>query len=164
MAQINIPGKGQMDAAAETPDDEKSVVLPTSGSVKKQADDIRHIETVGDAYQFKAKAAALAFNEELVDVIVHESTDPNAEPIVQTAVNGVNQFFIRGQVQSVKRKFVEVLARAKTTSIATREARDYDGAQTTRITRATALTYPFSIVNDPNKKGAAWLKSVLAQG
>jgi len=164
MAQINIPGKGQVDAAAETPDGEKSVLLPTSGSVKKQADDIRQVETVGDVYSFKAKAAALAFNEERVDVIVHESTDPSAEPIIRTSVNGVNQFFIRGQVQTVKRKFVEVLARAKTTSIATREARDAEGAQTTRVSRATALTYPFSIVNDPNKKGAAWLKSVLAQG
>jgi hypothetical protein len=48
-------------------------------------------------------AAALAFNEELIDVVVHESTEVNATPLVETYVNGVPQRFVRGQTQRVKR-------------------------------------------------------------
>jgi len=139
-------------------------VLPASGRVsrKKIQDDlVQEVELV-DAHGAADKAAQLAFMEEQVEVMVHESADPNAEMIVETWVNGTAQRFIRGQSLTVRRKYVEVLARAKMTGIQTREASDYNGDRTTAIVKHTALKYPFSVVRDSNPRGAAWLKQVMS--
>ena len=105
--------------------------------------------------------AELAFNEEIVEVMLHESTDPNAENPVFTACNGVTQYFFRGQVQAVKRKYVAILAAAKEHSIRTPEYTTTDGARATKIVRTSSLKYPFSIISDPNPRGPAWLKALL---
>lgn len=56
------------------------------------------------------------FMNEKLTVMVHDSTDPNDTDYVLVAVNGVNQYFRRGHPQSVRRCFVERLARAKRTA------------------------------------------------
>ena len=108
-------------------------------------------------------ADELAMAEEPVEVMVHESTDPNADNPVWVSCNGTNQFFYRGKPITVKRKYLEILARAKHTTISTVEGQGYDGERTTRIKKATALKYPFSVLTDNNRNGSAWLKAVLAQ-
>lgn len=122
-----------------------------------------HTVEVADGPINKAYIDELAMAEEMVDVMVHESTDPNAENPVQVSCNGVNQFFYRGHTQSVKRKFLEILARAKRTSISTPEGTNANGERTTVIRKASALAYPFSVMRDPNPNGAAWLRKVLSQ-
>lgn len=117
---------------------------------------------IADAPQLDDYAAQLAFMEEYVDVMVHESTDPNAEPIVDVYCNGIPQRFIRGNTQKVKRKFVEILANARQTSIKTNVRNDGDNVYN-RIDKHTALRYPFSM-QDSNPKGQAWLKALLATG
>lgn len=157
MAQIIDTNELDTTSTAET-------VLPTRGRIKREkvdSDLISEVEVVS-AYAMNDKAARLAFMEEVLDVMVHESADPNAEDPVHVAVNGVNQFFRRGQVQSVKRKYVGVLAQSKQSNINTREVLDRDGNKTTAIGKHTALKYPFSVVRDENPKGASWLKQVLA--
>jgi hypothetical protein len=111
----------------------------------------------GDSKQL----AELAFNEEFVEVMLHESTDPNAENPVFTACNGVTQYFFRGEVQTVKRKYVAILAAAKEHAIRTPEYTNSDGARATKITRTSSLKYPFSVISDKNPRGAAWLKALL---
>jgi len=112
----------------------------------------------GDSKQLEE----LRFNEEFVEVMVHESTDPNAENPVFTGVNGVNQYFYRGRVQKVRRKYLAILASCKEHSIRTQEYTQQDGARAIKIVRHSSLKYPFSVVSDPNKRGAAWLKALLA--
>lgn len=112
---------------------------------------------------WKTKAEALAFMEESVDVMVHPSTDRNAEPIVELWCNGRSQFFARNQLQTVKRKFVEVLARARTTAYTQERYRDGNGNDAIRNIPHTALRYPFSVMHDPNPRGRAWLQKVLAE-
>lgn len=102
----------------------------------------------------------LAFMEEYVDVRVEESTDLNAEPVVAVFNNGQSQYFVRGKTQRVKRKFVEVLARAKQTTVNTIEDRN-EGA--VRLKRHTSLRYPFSMTRDDNPKGYAWLRNILSE-
>lgn len=160
---IIIKGKTTDATEQELPED-KEVMLPATGGVGAAADEIREIETGPAVFDLNGKAARLAFMEEKVDVMVHESADPNAEPVVHVAVNGSNQFFPRGQVVTCKRKYLEVLARAKEVGINTREALDRDGNRTTVIGKHAALRFPFSVMRDENPKGATWLKSVLAQG
>jgi len=105
-------------------------------------------------------AAELAFNEELVRVVVHESTDPSAEPLVDLYCNGTPQRFFRGQEQVVKRKYVEILARARQTSISTQVATHGDDT-VNRVNKHTAVRYPFAVLEDRNPRGAAWLKQVM---
>jgi hypothetical protein len=102
----------------------------------------------------------LAFAEEIVEVTLAESTDENAEPYVETWVNGIHQAFFRGQPVKCKRKYLEVLARSQPIAISTQEFMNSQGEREVRINRRQAVKYPFSVV-DPNPKGAAWLKSVM---
>ena len=165
MAQDIVMKSGAIDATDEQGPVDEKLALPASGRLKRDklaSEPVQEIE-IAPAYGSMEKAAKLAFMEEKIDVMVHESTDPNAEQIVETWVNGIAQRFVRGQVQTVRRKYVNVLACAKGTGIATREARDNNGDRTTVIVKHTALKYPFSVVRDENPRGALWLKSALAQ-
>lgn len=151
--------------AAETMDvKDVQVDVPTTAKVKDVKRDDQRIEseivTVAADGLDNSYAADLAFLEEPVEVMVHESTDQNAEPIVHVAVNGINQFFPRGEVVTCKRKFLGVLASAKTTAITVKNVHT-DNDVINRINKHTALRYPFSVVRDSNPKGAAWLKSIL---
>ena len=120
------------------------------------------IETVSGP-GWREKAEALQFMEEMVDVIVHDSTDQNAEPVVETWCNGRSQFFLRNEVQTVRRKFVERLARAKITTYKQEYYKDANGDNAIRNIPRTALRYPFSVQHDPNPNGRAWLQKVLAE-
>lgn len=146
---------------------DKPLDIPVEGSISgiiRTDQQVEAVEGLTVAAGLDALAAALAFMEEPVDIMVHESTDPNAELIVDVYCNGVPQRFIRGQAQTVKRKFVEVLSRAKQTSIQTETAaQDANGNVVNRINRHTALRYPFSIVFDANPNGRDWIKSVLRE-
>lgn len=104
----------------------------------------------------------LKFNEEMVDVMVHESTDKNAEDPVFTACNGVTQYFFRGRVQTVRRKYLAILASCKEHAIKTVEYTQPDGARATKIVRTSSLKYPFSVISDSNPRGAPWLRALLA--
>lgn len=148
-----------LDGAEST----QNVSIPSSGDLnrKELLGTITEVEPVS-AYGSGDKVAKLAFMEEHVDVIVHESADPNAEPIVETWCNGIAQRFVRGQVQTVRRKYVEILARAKNTGITTKADVDRSGNANTTISKHTALKYPFSVMRDDNPKGAVWLKQVMA--
>lgn len=108
-----------------------------------------------------AHAQELIFNEEFVEVMLHESTDDNAENPVFTACNGVTQYFYRGIPQKVRRKFVAILASCKEHSVSTPEYTAQDGSRAMGIRRTSSLKYPFSIISDTNPRGAAWLKGLL---
>jgi len=141
---------------------DKELILPSTGSISKEAEELRQIEIVDKPLE-KTMADSLAFMEERVTVMVHEDTNPNAENPVQVSCNGVNQFFMRGQSQEFKRKFVEILARAKRTSISTPETTDSSGARTNAIRQSTSLRYPFQVIFDANPRGSAWLKGVMQE-
>jgi len=106
-------------------------------------------------------AQDLIFNEEFVEVMVHESTDDNAENPIYTACNGVSQYFYRGIPQVVKRKFVAILASCKEHNVTTPEYTGGDGARAMGIKRTSSLKYPFSVISDKNPRGAEWLRALL---
>ena len=112
----------------------------------------------GDSKQFEE----LRFNEEEVEIMVHETTDKNAEDPVFTACNGTTQYFFRGHVQKVKRKYLAILASCKEHAIKTVEYTQPDGSRATKIVRTSSLKYPFSVISDPNPRGAPWLRALLA--
>jgi len=105
------------------------------------------------------KTEMLRFMEEPVEVVVHEASDENAYHIVDIYVNGQPEFFERGVPKVTKRKYVEVLARAKEIKYRPRNPADpFDDGHVGRYT----LRYPFS-VNQDTEKGRQWLKKVLRE-
>ena len=134
--------------------------MSIKGDAAIEKSDIQVVENVDAGMK---KAEMLAFMEELVTVVVHTTTDKNAEPVVHVANGGRNQFFPRGQEVTCKRKYIEVLARAKADSFRNEEYRDHEGNLGMRYPKSTSLKYPFSILRDDNPRGPQWLKTVLAE-
>lgn len=121
------------------------------------------IQPVQKVYS-KDKMDMLAFMEQELEVIVHDTTNEQDIPIPCFQNDGITQYFIRGQAQTVKRKFVEVLARCKKTSYTQEMYVDASGADAYRQVPHTVLMYPFAVNRDPDPRGAAWLKQILSEG
>ena len=103
-----------------------------------------------------------AFMAEPVTVMIHDSNDANDVDLVSVQVNGIIQYFQRGTPQTVKRYFVERLARAKRTTF----SQDLDerlGEAMNHLKPRHALKYPFSVIEDKNPRGSAWLRQILAE-
>lgn len=115
-----------------------------------------------DQVMSSGDAAFEAFMHEPVTVMVMESNDPNDVDLVQVSVNGRPQFFERNRPQVVKRYYVERLARAKRTSY-TQNLDERLGESMNNMQSRHALRYPFSVVEDKNPKGGAWLRQILAE-
>lgn len=150
-----------VDTREQTIGQDKSILL----SNEVDADDIRDAfndNMQPDTPAFKDHADNLAFMEELVQVRVHETTEKNAEKVVDVYCNGIPQRFIRGVPIVVKRKYVEVLARAKPFTVTTPEIVDATGSRTTKIETSSALRYPFDM-QDRNPDGQRWLQSILLE-
>jgi hypothetical protein len=109
------------------------------------------------------KMEMLAFMEEEVEVMVHDTTDPQAVPIPCFWNDGISQYFIRGKHQTVKRKFVEILARCKKTTFTQETYKDANGAECYKQIPHTALMFPFSLEDDPNPRGRDWFRAVQAE-
>lgn len=112
-----------------------------------------------------AKAAELeAFMNEMLTVVVHPAAaaEEGALEIILPNVNGLNQPIIRGKEQNIKRKYVEVLARCRTTKYV-QKVPDLTRPENVQMEEKTALTYPFVVIKDPNPNGREWLKAILAQ-
>jgi len=103
-----------------------------------------------------------AFMYEPVTIMIHDSNDENDVDTFQVSVNGVRQFFQRGLPQTVKRYYVERLARAKRTSYA-QNLDDRLGESMNSLKPHHSLKYPFSVIEDKNPKGAGWLRNILAE-
>lgn len=109
------------------------------------------------------KFAEEAFMREMVNITVHDSTSDIEEPLVWVLVNGVSQFIRRGYPQDVRRCYVERLARMKPTSYSQTLDERKGEAEFNRLRSHHALRYPFSVNHDPNPKGPAWLRNILAE-
>lgn len=133
--------------------------MPAEGVIDRSAMHEEGIEIVQNV-KLDGYAAELAFMEEKIEIEVHESTDQNAQSMVDVYCNGVPQRFIRGQRQVVKRKFVSILADARQTSMKTTiQVQGEDAVN--RIDKHSALRFPFSVMRDDNPKGRDWLRLKL---
>lgn len=146
--------KRQIDAGAEFLGKEDTLAI---GEISSRAG----IDVVDKPMPTEAFAAE-AFMNEPVTIMVNPSHDPDEPQLVQVGVNGVNQFMPRGVPISVKRKYVEVLARAKRTDFA-QKLDERMGEAMNHLRAMHSLRYPFSMLSDPSPNGGAWLTGVLAE-
>ena len=121
------------------------------------------IQPVGKVVS-KQKLEMLKFMEDVLTIIVHDSTNPMDDPIPMVWNDGRSQAFIRGQEQQVKRKYVEVLARARKTTYTQEKYLDGVGNEAYRNIPHTAPRFPFSVLADPDPRGRDWLKNISAEG
>jgi len=140
---------------------DKSITLNSGKTIQEITAELNEIQVVG-MHGFQNLADELEFMNELVAVCVHPTSEKGAEQVIEVFNDGIPQRFIRGKWQTVRRKYVEVLARAKPFGITTPETSDSDGGRTTRIDTHTGLRYPFDF-RDTNPRGAGWLQGILAE-
>ena len=119
------------------------------------------IGPVTDEQAAKTAIEKEAFMNEPVRIIVAETGEEGSLQVITPCVNGVNQPIVRGQETVVKRKFVEALARCRTTKYQQRHNPiERDKIENVPI---TVQTYPFSVLEDRNPKGRAWLQGIVAE-
>lgn len=122
----------------------------------------QRIMPVTDQILNKEYLDELAFMEDDMVIMVHESADPNSENPVTVGCNGVFRQFFRGQQTIAKRKFVECLI-AKQGRVSTPEYINKAGERARAIRQTSAQKYPFSVIEDKNPKGGEWLRRRLAE-
>ena len=125
-------------------------------------DDTPTIDPVSQVADLRELAASEAFMNEMVEVMVHSSTDENQAPHVILNCNGTNQPIMRGVPTRVRRKYVEILARMKETKYSQVTRNPAAPDQIDMIARH-GLAYPFELMHDDNPRGRAWLQNVLAE-
>ena len=105
---------------------------------------------------------ALKFMEEKIEIIVQDSSDPNADNPVPVGVNGIFRYFKRGVPIITERKFVDALL-VKNSSVSTPEFINGGGERAFKIVQKNALKYPIQLLRDNNPKGIEWLRQRMAQ-
>lgn len=118
------------------------------------------VEQVLGASSHRDAVALEAFMNEKVIIMIAEDNDEDALPWVVPNVNGVNQPIFRGVETVVKRKFVEVLARAINTTYKQTLKDSADPGSIMHVPKH-ALAYPFTVVEDRNPDGRSWLKRIF---
>lgn len=118
--------------------------------------------------------AKLAFNEEPMTIRIERSAERFSPNTVPCWVNGIGAEVLMqgkwiqlgylpvGVLVTTKRKYVEVLARARHQSIDTEVAR-HDESETNEIGRSDSQRAPFSVIKDENPAGYDWLTRLMAQ-
>lgn len=119
-----------------------------------------------------AYMAELAFLEEPVTIRISPSSEKNPARTVQCWVNGkgaeqlTNGRWMQcgwlpvGHIVTTRRKYVEVLARAKGETVSTRVVQ-HGEFEENFADRTASLKYPFSILKDENPRGIEWLQGIL---
>lgn len=151
--------RGAMEPMEQQVGQDSPRSMPSTGPARLETEG--KIEIV-DGPNWKEKAEALAFMEEPVTVMVLPTTEKNAAAVIDLWNGGRSQFFIRNQPVTVKRKFVEVLGRAKRTVFTQETYKDASGADAIRNVPHTALRYPFTVLQD-TPQGNEWLNKILAE-
>lgn len=104
-----------------------------------------------------------AFMSDVLSIMIASNGADDETPSVAVGVNGTFIYLPRDEPIDVKRKYVEVLARAKKT--------DYDqtldhslGERMNKLNQRHVLKYPFTVISDPaGGRGHQWLREILAQ-
>ncbi len=135
-------------------------IVPVTGDIDRT--EFRDKFEIVDSVQL-TDIDSIKFMNEKIEIQLNPGNAAD-EQTVQVSVNGVNQFFIRGAKQWVKRMFVNVLAGAKVEHITTVGFKDAMGNDGTKIQKMQVLKYPFTVINDPSPQGRQWLEAALAEG
>lgn len=148
------------------------IPIEQKGPINEAALKGRESEIVhADSSLNKAYFDELAFNEEPVTIRIEPSSEKNAPKFYECWVNGRGAevwdennrqwnpitYLPVGQQITVKRKYVAVLAAAKRDNISTRHDNADHETVNNFVDRSTSAVANFSVIEDKNPRGAAWL-------
>jgi hypothetical protein len=103
------------------------------------------------------------FMRDELEVFVNEATSENDPTFVEVNVNGDYRMIVRGNTGKLRRYHVAVLAQAKQSRVRQRKIVNADGSMGFVEEQVLSLTYPFSVISDPNpQRGAPWLRQMLS--
>lgn len=108
-------------------------------------------------------AADDKFMMEQVTIMIMETTDAKAPPYADVTVEHMRAIIPRGVPFKVPRCIVEVLARMREDRYTQMMDRDGSGEITmANLRKQSGLAFPFTVIEDKNPKGGAWLANILA--
>lgn len=119
------------------------------------------VEPVAES-DFVKTAELESFMQEELEIMVHPDNDEGSLPVITVSCQGVNQNIVRNVPQKVKRKYVEILARTRTTGY-DQKTPDMSNPENIQMEEKNSLTYTFSVLSDPSPVGREWLQAILAQ-
>lgn len=145
-------------------------------ALENPADDIVLVEKLPDTEY----AEQLKFAEDPVTAIINSSSDPKAPKYVYCAIQGKGaevwdekskrwlefKYIPVNRRLTIKRKYLEVLARSRIDNFNTREVTttplaNHDGYQ---LEAVTVQSSPFTVTHDPaGERGHAWLQRVFQE-
>ena len=99
------------------------------------------------------------FMNQILTIRVAANREKGSLLYVNPGVNGVHQPIIRGVESRVKRKYVEVLARATYTTYD--QVKNPMNPADIKMVPNKVLNDPFEVLHDPSKNGREWLNSIL---
>ncbi len=129
-----------------------------------------HAETLVDG-----RLEALAFNEEPVEIMIYPSSEENAPLSVPVWVNGrgaevlmQNKWYPMGHLPVgqrlvTRRKYAEVLLRAKRDKVSTEHQGTEVERPQNRVSRVSSAVANISVLRDDNPKGIEWMRRCMAQ-
>jgi hypothetical protein len=120
------------------------------------------VEPVVANVDLRALVSSEAFMNEPVTIRLHETSDENLQQVAVLNCNGVNQPVARGTTVTIKRKFIEILARMKETKYTQRMLNPSEPDRMEMVPRS-GLVYPFEVLEDKNPKGREWVSHILAE-
>jgi hypothetical protein len=153
-----------------TPEQASDIIL-TSTSEIDRAEVVAPLE----ASEQTSYMDELAFMEEPVTINIHPSQEENAPLSIPIWVNGRGAEILHegkwipatyipvDREITIKRKYLESLARAKPTNIKTNVIEMPGQDPVNKIGRHTFMKYPFTLIDDKNPRGRAWLNKVLSE-
>ena len=122
------------------------------------------IETVGESALRMSQAEMLAFMEEPIEIRLEPSAERNAPRWVTASVNGDVKWIPVGVPVRLRRKHVEVLARAQPFGVTTETGTAMEANPANRVIKTPYRSHPFTVLRDENPRGQAWLNKVTYEG
>lgn len=147
----------------------KETVIEQKGNLPQQLlDDPQLIQRVEFQDATTSALELQRFLNEFVEILVYEPQvigNMQEQWYIPLSVDGVSQYVRRGIPQKIRRKFVEVLARARKAGV---HATGYLNGRKEVVNEvrktSRALEFPFQVISDPSgAKGAEWLAKILRE-
>ena len=115
--------------------------------------------------EFKnTKEGNLAYEKFMAEPIVikiHSTADKNEPPGAEVALNGVKVYIPRERPVRIPRAFVEILARSQVRNYSQQRNPDPMADEGMFTRRHVGASYPFSVIEDKNARGRAWLQRMV---
>lgn len=167
----------ELDSRRLQVDPKRTLTLP---GVNESLDEFREESTIvssDPALQMKERQALEAFLNDPVKILIHRSNEKNFAPKCTdlVSINGVPAeilsdkgwirvgYLPRGKAIVVKRKVVEILAKARLEGFQTEVTQQNPNEDPiNNINSNNTYTLPFSVLEDRNQpKGAEWLEKLM---